>query len=47
MAKILTALTFAAALGFSVATASAETNGGKAALEDPALPIPNQVDLAM
>jgi len=47
MAKLLTALTFAAALGFSVATASAETTGGKWDQQDPAQPIPNEVEFVL
>lgn len=43
MTKILTAMTFAIALGLSMATASAE--GGKAALHDPSLPIFSQQGL--
>jgi hypothetical protein len=39
MTKILTALTFAAALGLSLASASAESIGGTAAQHDQALPV--------
>jgi hypothetical protein len=41
MTKILTALTFAIALGLSMATASAESQGGQSSLNDAALPIVN------
>jgi hypothetical protein len=39
MTKILTALTFAVALGLSLASASAESQGGPTSLNDQALPI--------
>ena len=43
MTKILTALTFALALGISMATASADSgNDGKSGYNDAALPIVSQ-----
>ncbi|MDP2621909.1 MAG: hypothetical protein Q8P46_17320 [Hyphomicrobiales bacterium] len=42
MTKILTALTFALALGLSMASASAESIGGTVAQQDAALPVVSQ-----